>query len=82
MTTIEDKVSNRKPSTYFTNPNRIGPHQPAKSSFEQVVQSLRLIPEQYAASAELRAWVRRNKTFKYVPPDLLLVFGFKAGAEV
>ena len=56
--------------------------QQTASSFEQVVQSLRLTPDQYAASLELKAWVSRNKSFKYVPPDLLATFGFKAGAEV
>jgi hypothetical protein len=80
--TTEDKVSNRTPSTYFANPYRGGTQQTTQSSFEQVVQSLRLTPEQYASSDELRAWVSRNKSFKYVPPDLLAIFGFKAGAEV
>ena len=51
------------------------------SSFEEVVQELGLSPEQYAASGELRAWVKRNKNLRYVPPELLIVFGFKAGAE-
>lgn len=75
-------MSNRKPSTYFTNPYRIGSQQPTESSFEQVVRSLRLTPEQYTASLELRAWVKRNKNYKYVPPDLLAIFGFRVGAEV
>lgn len=80
--TEEVKMSNRKPSTYFTNPCRIRPQQVTESSFEQVVQSLRLTPERYAESPELKAWVRRNKRHKYVPPDLLVRFGFKVGAEV
>jgi len=80
--TEEVKMSNRKPNTFFTNPCRIGSQPPTESSFDQVVQSLRLTPEQYAESLELRAWVRRNKSTKYVPPDLLATFGFKAGAEV
>jgi hypothetical protein len=68
-------------NNYFTNPCRLGMQQATESSFEQVVQSLRLAPEQYAASPELRAWVGRNKRYKYVPPDLLATFGFKPGAE-
>jgi hypothetical protein len=75
-------MSKRKCSTHFANPCRIGRQQVPESSFEQVVQSLRLTPEQYAASVELRAWVRRNKRFKYVPPDLLAIFGFRPAAEV
>jgi hypothetical protein len=77
----EVKVLKRK-ATFFTNPCRIGSPQPTQSSFDQIVQSLHLTPEQYAASPELRIWVRRNKEDKYVPPDLLATFGFKPGAEV
>jgi hypothetical protein len=75
-------MSNRKPHSFFTNPCRMGCLQPTQSSFEQVVKSLRLSPEQYAASPQLKAWVKRNKRDKYVPPDLLATFGFKLGAEV
>jgi len=73
--------SKHKASAYFTNPCRIR-HLPAtESSFEQVVRALRLSPQQYAESPELRAWVRRNKSYKFVPPDLLAAFGFDAGIE-
>ncbi|MGB9234118.1 MAG: hypothetical protein WCC04_06860 [Terriglobales bacterium] len=75
-------MSKRKGNPYFTNPCRIGCPQPTQSSFEQVVQSLRLSPEQYAESPELRAWVKQNQNDKYVPLDLLATFGFKLGAEV
>jgi hypothetical protein len=75
-------MSNRKPHSFFTNPCRISYLQPTQSSFDQVVQSLHLMPEQYAASPELRAWVHQNKKYKYVPPDLLTAFGFKLGTEV
>jgi hypothetical protein len=75
-------MSNRKPHSFFTNPCRISYLQPTQSSFEQVVQFLRLTPEEYAASPELREWVKKNKMDKYVPPNLLTAFGFKLGAEV
>ena len=68
-------------NNHFTNPCRLGIQQATQSSFEHVVQSLRLAPEQYAASPKLRAWVKRNKRYKYVPSDLLATFGFKPGAE-
>jgi hypothetical protein len=67
---------------YFTNPCRIGRPQVTESSFERLVQALCLAPDQYSASPELKAWVRRNKNYKYVPPDLLATFGFKPGAEI
>jgi hypothetical protein len=51
------------------------------SSFERVVDSLKLSPEQYQGSTELREWVLRNKDHKYVPPDLLKAFGFQVNLE-
>jgi hypothetical protein len=48
-----------------------------ESSFEEVVKALRLSPDQYAYSVELRAWVQRNKDLKYVPPELLAALGFE-----
>lgn len=75
-------MSNGKASSYSTSSRLIPRPQPTQSSFEHVVQSLRLTPEQYAKSPELKAWVSRNKSFKYVPPDVLEVFGFEGGAEV
>ena len=71
-------MSRHKSNARFANPCGMGP----QSSFEQVVRALGLSPEQYADSDELRAWVQRNKNFRYVPPDVLIAFGFKPGAEV
>jgi len=51
------------------------------SSFEKVVDSLKLSPEQYQSSTELREWVLRNKDDKYVPPELLKAFGFRVNLE-
>lgn len=71
-----------KCNTYFTNPYRLGRQPATRSSFEQVVQNLHLLPHQYSESAELKAWVKRNKKYKYVPPDLLEIFGFEPGTEI
>ena len=71
-----------KTGNYFTNPLRMGTETVLGCSFERVVQTLHLAPEEYAGSHELRVWVRRNKSFRYVPPDVLASFGFKPGAEV
>jgi hypothetical protein len=46
------------------------------SAFERVARRLRLTPSQYATSAELKAWVRKHKDEKYVPPYLLVLWGF------
>jgi hypothetical protein len=42
-----------------------------------MVRELNLLPEEYANSAKLRAWVLRYKDEKYVPSDLLKAFGFE-----
>ncbi|HVP51385.1 MAG TPA: hypothetical protein VMT05_04700 [Terriglobales bacterium] len=47
------------------------------TSFEQIVKKLGLSPEQYEGSALLKDWVRRNMEEKYVPSDLLKVWGFE-----
>ena len=41
------------------------------SSFEEVVKTLGLSPNEYEHSSQLKAWVQKNKDQKYVPPDLL-----------
>jgi hypothetical protein len=75
-------MSKRMRDSYFTNPYRMG-HQPAsKSSFEQIVQDLHLSPGEYATSAELKAWVSRHKSYKFVPPEVLEALGFVPGVEV
>ncbi len=65
----------------FTNPGSKNSAAFSASSFEKVVDSLRLSPDQYQSSAELRDWVLRNKDEKYVPPDLLKAFGFRVNVE-
>jgi hypothetical protein len=52
----------------------LNPH--GASSFEHVVATLGLSPEEYVGSAALKEWVRRNKDYKYVPPELLEAWGF------
>ncbi len=46
------------------------------TSFEEIVNGLRLSPDQYADSAALKDWVHKNKDHKYVPLALLAVWGF------
>jgi hypothetical protein len=47
------------------------------NSFEDVIRELNFLPEEYANSTKLRAWVLRYKDEKYVPSDLLKAFGFE-----
>ncbi|MBZ5647567.1 MAG: hypothetical protein LAN37_10120 [Acidobacteriia bacterium] len=53
-----------------------------RSDFEYMVKVLELSPEQYLDSTPLREWVLKNKDLKYVPPELLMAWGFTAKSEV
>lgn len=52
------------------------------SSFDALVKSLGLTPEQYEDSKVLKDWVRVNKDHKYVPQDLLQAWGFPVKSEI
>jgi hypothetical protein len=44
--------------------------------FERAVEELKLTPDQYVHSAQLREWARLNKNSKFVPETLLAAWGF------
>jgi len=52
------------------------------SSFEEIVRKLRLSPDQYLGSDQLKEWVRKNKDQKYVPSDLLKAWHFEAASDI
>ena len=52
------------------------------TSFEEVTAALGLSPEGFESSIPLKEWVRRNKDHKYVPPDLLELWGFTVNGEL
>jgi hypothetical protein len=47
------------------------------TGFEGVTATLGLAPEAFEGSVLLKEWVRKNKDHKYVPLDLLNVWGFE-----
>ena len=51
------------------------------NSFEQVVKTLNISPEEYRSSPALKEWVRQNKDQRYVPPELLEALGFQVDVE-
>jgi len=51
------------------------------SSFEQVVRALKISPGEYRGSLELKEWVRRNKNDRYVPTEVLKIFGFQVDSD-
>ena len=52
------------------------------TSFEEVVRKLRLSPEDYEVSLTLKEWVRKNKDQKYIPDDLLKLWGFEVKGDL
>jgi hypothetical protein len=60
----------------FTNPGAHNRVIPSVSSFDQMVATLHLSPDQYEGSQALKEWVRRNKNQRYVPTEVLNAFGF------
>jgi hypothetical protein len=51
------------------------------TSFEEIAKKLCLSPHQYGNSVELRDWVQKNKDHKYVPSNLLELWGFEVQGE-
>jgi len=51
------------------------PDPPIPSDFERVAAHLKLSPDQYLSSPQLRAWVERNWRQKFVPEKLLKAWG-------
>ena len=47
------------------------------TQFDEQVKKLELAPGEYQASLELRSWCRRNASSRYVPEDLLKLWGIR-----
>lgn len=50
----------------------VGPTQ-----FEQKVEELKLTPNEYATSLDLKEWARRNRCERYIPEELLQSYGLE-----
>lgn len=48
------------------------------SAFELETKKLGLSPGDFASSALLKEWARKNKDQKFVPSDLLQAWGFNS----
>ena len=67
------------------NPNwgRSGRFPPAMApAFEMQVKQLRLRPDQYVASAQLRSWCERNRNRFYVPEWLLKAWNIFVDSDI
>jgi hypothetical protein len=74
---VARRTAVRRGNPQFTNPAAIEPPLVSQSSFERVVEELKLSPSEYVTSPKLRDWVSRNKDQKYVPSELLKALGFE-----
>jgi hypothetical protein len=54
------------------------PEPVVEPEFDREVARLGLVREQFAKSSELRSWVRRNYERRYVPEDVLVLFGLRS----
>jgi hypothetical protein len=76
----DDDRMPRKTNVYFTRPCTYPVFAPARSAFDHLVEQLGLTPEQYETSGILREWVERYKDERYVPPELLAIWGLTVKA--
>ena len=58
-------------------PGPVGP-----TSFEEIVRKLRLSPADYEGSLRLKEWARKNKDQKYIPDELLKLWGFEVKGDL
>lgn len=49
---------------------------PTITEFEKLALELNLTPDMYVRSEELRLWVAKNRSIRYVPEPLLEAWGF------
>jgi hypothetical protein len=66
------------------NPNWGHPMLPSVlcTEFEMQVRHLRLTPEQYVISAELRTWCEKNRNHCYIPEWLLDKWEFRVNDDL
>jgi hypothetical protein len=77
---VEVRMRRRSVNRHFTKPGAMR-RITSPSSFEQIVKELNISPEDYRSSPELREWVRLNKDDRYVPTEVLKVFGFRVESD-
>jgi hypothetical protein len=52
------------------------------TSFEEIVKTLHLAPDQYVASAKLKEWARQNCKQRYIPEALLKAWNLDGNSDV
>ena len=52
------------------------------TAFEMQVKELRLRPDQYVASAQLRKWCEKNRNRYYIPESLLKAWNIFVDSDI
>jgi len=74
---IEILMVKKRGNSHWGKPNLNEGSHAGPSSFEEIVKRLSLSPDEYEHSAQLKAWVQKNKDQKYVPPNLLQAWNMR-----
>jgi hypothetical protein len=73
---LEGRLNKRYVSQSWGNTGVVPAAIAEASSFEAMAKTMGLSPAQYQSSLELKEWARVHKHKKFVPPDLLIAWGF------
>jgi len=68
---LQKLMPRRRGNPNWGKPEPFGPIVPTVTEFEQVVKRLRLTPQTYTSSPELRRWCKSNRNRCYIPEWLL-----------
>jgi hypothetical protein len=74
-------MAERRGNPNWGKPEPSGPVVPTITEFERVTSELKLQPDQYIRSTQLREWASRNKNSTFIPEPLLEAWGFEVNAS-
>jgi hypothetical protein len=69
-------MTNKRGNPNWDDPAAMLPPVARPTMFEEFVETLGLLPDQFERSERLREWAKRHKDHKYVRSDLLKAWGF------
>jgi hypothetical protein len=75
-------VAQRRGNPNWGKPEPNGLVIPTITEFERVTRELKLQPDQYIPSIELREWASRNRNSKFIPQLLLDAWGFEVESSL
>jgi hypothetical protein len=75
-------MATRRGNPNWGKPEPSGPVVSTITEFEQVTRELKLQPDQYIRSTQLREWARLNKNSIFIPESLLKAWGFEVESSL